>query len=144
MLPYELDSILPYHLQTKPCVFLLMCQLYILKSCFNKMYYCINRVEWSAILTSLSVQSIMICTWWQPSRVCNLDIYLLAIAAPTLPLQWPGCLPFSVTTNTGDNLRRVSRRQSLAVKLVSLIYTTQCLFTKLFSAVSVVPLVWLA
>ena len=49
--------------------------------------------------------------------------------------------PFSVTTNSaGDNHSRVSRRQLLVVKRVSLIYTTQCLFTKRFSAVSIVPL----
>ena len=43
MLPYGLDSNVPKslaNLLTKPSVFLLLCQLYILKSCFNKMYYC--------------------------------------------------------------------------------------------------------
>ena len=62
-----------------------------------------------------------------------------------LPLMGSGpALPDGLRQrNNNHNHRRASRRQSLVVKLVSLIYTTQCLFTKRFLAVSIVPFVWL-
>ena len=49
----------------------------------------------------------------------------------------------AATSSARDNHRRASRRQSPVVKLASLISTTRCLFTNRFSAVSVVPPVWL-
>ena len=65
-------------------------------------------------------------------------------SCPNYTVAMAGRLFFSMTTNSaGGNQchRRVSKRQSLVVKLVglSLISTTQCLFTKRFSALAFSP-----